>query len=353
MKTDYLRDWEQELNICIRCGYCFEGCPIFKDGGWEPDGARGKLITAYGLMTGDLEPSAYIADKLYECTFCKDCVERCSARVSVPDILTAARADLREAGLSYPDHEALLDKVAESGNIFGKELKAPALQGEVPVLLGCRFLERRAEAERYLAMLEKLGISPIVIEDEICCGMPFGVLGYKKEFAAYKEKFKERFPYKKFICLCTTCAFFISQAYPELEPVYVIDEIYRRLPDAKLSNLGLRTTYHDPCNVSRGMRMVDEPRDIIRWVGGELVEMPTNGMETECCGGGGGVLVTNKALADRMSEKRIRQAEELGVDSLLTLCPTCELNLKNAAESTGAQIEVRNLLDVICDSLSV
>ncbi|MBD3370692.1 4Fe-4S dicluster domain-containing protein [Candidatus Fermentibacteria bacterium] len=351
MLTDYLNEWKDELNICIRCGYCFEGCPIFKDGGWELDGARGKVILAYGLLSGELEPTEYVAEKLYQCTYCKDCIEKCSANVSIPDIMTAARADLREAGFTYDSHADLLSKVTESGNIFGKELKGPATEGEVPVLLGCRFLERRDDAERYLEMLRKLGIEPVVIEDEICCGMPFGVLGYKEELAEHKKKFKERFPHQRFICLCTTCAFFISKSYPELEPVYVIDEIHKRLPDADLTELGIKTTYHDPCNVSRGMDMVDEPRDIIDWLGAELVEFPKNAKETECCGGGGGVLVTDKPLSTRLAEKRIRQAGELGVDHLVTLCPTCELNLRNAADSTGTDVEVRNLLDLVCDSV--
>jgi Fe-S oxidoreductase len=351
MRTDYLNEWEEELNICIRCGYCFEGCPIFKDGGWELDGARGKVILAYGMLTGELEPSKYIADKLYQCTYCKDCLERCSANVSIPDILTAARADLKKAGFVYDEHARLLEKIEQSGNIFGKELRAPAMQGDVPVLLGCRLLERRDDAERYLEMLRKLGINPIVVEDEICCGMPFGVLGYKEKLAEHKKKFKERFPYKKFICLCTTCVFYISQAYPELEPVYVIDEIYKRLPDADLKDLGIRTTYHDPCNVGRGMSMVQEPRDIMDWIGAELVELPTYGKQAECCGGGGGLLATDEALADRLAEKRIRQAGELDVDTLVTLCPTCEYNLKRAAESTGTRIEVKNLLDLIYDSV--
>ncbi|MCK4593412.1 (Fe-S)-binding protein, partial [bacterium] len=239
----------------------------------------------------------------------------------------------------------------QSGNIFGETLKAPAEEGEIPVLLGCRLLERRDDAERYLEILRKLGIKPTVVEEEICCGMPFGVLGYKDDFAEHRERFKERFPHKRFICLCTTCVFFIAKAYPELEAIYVIDEIHQRLPGVAVKNLAMKTTYHDPCNVCRGMKMVDEPRDIMSRIGVELVEFPTNRMEAECCGGGGGVLVTDKPLSTRLAEKRIRQAGELDVENLVTLCPTCELNLNDAAESTGTDIRVRNLLDLIWEAL--
>jgi Fe-S oxidoreductase len=325
---------------------------VFKELGWESDGARGKTILAYGLLAGELEPSQYIADKLYQCTYCKDCVERCSANISVPDILTAARADMIRAGFTYDAHIKLLDKINNSGNIFGKKLGSLAVEGEMPVLLGCRFRERTDDAKRYLDILRKLGIKPKVVDEEVCCGMPFAVLGYKKEFATFKKKFMERFPFKEFICLCTTCVFFIRKAYSDLSPIYVIDEIAKRLPNTKTKKLGIKATYHDPCNVARGMGMVDEPRQIMKQIGVELVELPTNRKQAECCGGGGGVLVTDKALSEKMAEKRVKQALEIGVDKLATLCPTCELNLKNNAGKNGGKLEVKNLLDYIGEALN-
>ena len=341
-----LRHCENEMNVCIRCGYCFEGCPVYMEGAWESDGPRGKMVLAHALLTGALEPSQYVAEKIYQCTYCKDCIERCSASVSVPDVMTAARADLLNAGFGYDSHRALLDKINRSGNIFGEGIEAPLQEGETPVLLGCRFLKRTEETGKYLEILEKLGIKPKVV-DELCCGMPFAVLGYKDELAAHKEAFRKRFPYQKFICLCTTCAFFIRKAYPDLKSTYVIEEIAARLPGYETGRLDLRATYHDPCNLARGMGMVEEPRAILRQIGVDLVELPASGKQAECCGGGGGVLVTDKELSEKLADKRMAQALALGVETLATLCPTCELNLGNAADRQGGAIKVNNLLDLV------
>jgi len=182
------------------------------------------------------------------------------------------------------------------------------------VLLGCRFLERTDDARKYLEILKRVGIKPKVV-DEICCGMPFAVLGYKDDLAEHKEEFLKHFPHKEFICLCTTCAFFIKKAYPNLKSKYVIETIAEKLPQCHPKKLGLKVTYHDPCNVARGMNcnvargmnMVDEPREILKQIGVEVVEMENNGKQTECCGGGGGVLVTDKPLAERLAEKRMNQ----------------------------------------------
>jgi Fe-S oxidoreductase len=350
MKVNYLKDWEWDMNRCIRCAYCFEGCPVFKDLGWEPDGARGKVVLSFGLMSGQLDPSDSIINKLYQCTFCKDCVEKCSASVSIPDILTAARSDLVKAGYGYESHKELLGKINRSGNIFGKIIEPPLQEGETPVLLGCRFLERTDDARKYLEILKKLGIKPSIV-DENCCGMPFAVLGYKDGLIAHKEEFRKRFPYKDFICLCTTCAFFIKKAYPDLKPKYVIETIAERISDYKPKELDLKVTYHDPCNVARGMGLVDEPREILKQIGVEVVEMETNGKQAECCGGGGGVLVTDKPLAERLAEKRLNQALDTGVETLVTLCPTCEFNIRNVADKNGGKLKVKNVLDLVWNAL--
>ena len=93
-----LEKWQDKLHVCIRCGYCFEHCHIFKTTGWESDTPRGKLVMLHGLMQGDLEPSDHLAEKIFECYMCKRCDATCSAKVEVTDILTDAKADFLDAG---------------------------------------------------------------------------------------------------------------------------------------------------------------------------------------------------------------------------------------------------------------
>jgi coenzyme F420-reducing hydrogenase delta subunit/formate hydrogenlyase subunit 6/NADH:ubiquinone oxidoreductase subunit I len=98
MRFGRLSRWASELNICIRCGYCSEHCPLYRLSGWEIDTPRGRLLLSYGLLTGEVEPSPYVAEKLFECFYCQNCSKSCSAKVSPTAILTDARADLLEAG---------------------------------------------------------------------------------------------------------------------------------------------------------------------------------------------------------------------------------------------------------------
>ena len=93
-----LKKWENELNKCIRCGYCYELCPLFKSYNWESDTPRGKLLLIHGMITGKLKPTQEIIEKIFQCFYCKNCSDNCSAGVPVTEILTDARADLINAG---------------------------------------------------------------------------------------------------------------------------------------------------------------------------------------------------------------------------------------------------------------
>ena len=86
IKYENLEKWEKTLASCIRCGYCFEHCPISKYTKWESDTPRAKIVMAHGLLAGELEPSDYIAEKMFSCFFCKRCEAACSSGVSLIDI---------------------------------------------------------------------------------------------------------------------------------------------------------------------------------------------------------------------------------------------------------------------------
>jgi coenzyme F420-reducing hydrogenase delta subunit/formate hydrogenlyase subunit 6/NADH:ubiquinone oxidoreductase subunit I len=111
-KTSFPRSakWEQELNKCIRCGYCYELCPLFKSSNWESDTPRGKLLLIHAMITGKLQPTPEIVEKIFQCFYCKNCTDNCSAGVPVTEILTDARADLIEAGF---DVEGTIVKIDE------------------------------------------------------------------------------------------------------------------------------------------------------------------------------------------------------------------------------------------------
>ena len=104
IKTDFkrLKKWEKELNKCIRCGYCYELCPLYKTFDWESNTPRGKLIILHGLIIGKIKLTQEIAEKIFQCFYCQQCSDNCSAGVQITEIFTDARADFIDAGF-YAD----------------------------------------------------------------------------------------------------------------------------------------------------------------------------------------------------------------------------------------------------------
>ncbi len=105
-----LEKWKGALNKCIRCGYCYEHCPIFKSTGWEIDSPRGKLILLYGMLSGEIEPSDYIANKIFECFHCNRCQKACSSGVPIQDVYNDARAFFLESGFDVVGTTSLTDQ---------------------------------------------------------------------------------------------------------------------------------------------------------------------------------------------------------------------------------------------------
>jgi Fe-S oxidoreductase len=353
MVKKQLKQLETEMNVCIRCAYCFEECPIIKEQQWDTNGARGKVILSYGLLTGELQPSQYIADKLFRCTFCRDCVERCPSKVNILDIFTAARTNLVNAGFATETHKHVIQNIKNTGNIYGDtEVISPEQEGVIPLFVGCQYLSRPNKTKKYIKILEKLGIKPLVGK-EICCGFPMDVLGFEKEFEKHKEHFQKAFPHKEAITFCPTCTIFLREGYG-VDAKHILQVIAEKIPEA---HLGMKVTYHDPCDFSRGLKIIDEPRRILKKLGVEVVEMKNNKKQSQCCGGGGGILMSDQALSNTIAKKRIQQALATGVDTLVTSCPTCEQVLKKAAtevgENEGKTIAVRSIEDIIWEGVKV
>jgi glycolate oxidase len=267
--------------------------------------------------------------------------------VNILDIISSARADLVDAGFASDIHKQIINNIKETGNIYGDvEVISQEQDGKTPLFVGCQYLSRPNKTKKYIKILEQLGINPL-IQKEICCGFPMEILGFKKEFETHKKKFQKSFPYDEAITFCPTCALFLKEGYG-INTKHVLQVIHEKIPRA---NLGLKVTYHDPCDLSRGLKIIDEPRKILEKLGVEIIEMKNNKGQSNCCGGGGGILMSDQALSKNIAKNRIKQAIETGADILVTSCPTCEKVLKKAAtesrEYEGDGIVVRNIEDII------
>ena len=114
-----------------------------------------------------------------------------------------------------------------------------------------------------------------------------------------------------------------------------------------------KLTYHDPCELSRLGGVVDEPREILRRASEGFVEMPENGMDVRCCGGGGLLQATDNELRLSIAKYRLKQAKSVGAKILTSACPACNLTFLDAVRATGDDLEVIDLTEYIARQLGL
>lgn len=118
------KDIDDEILICVQCGFCRAGCPVFAQSGLESHNARGRVLLAYSILSGKLQPSIDIGDRLYKCTTCMNCTSTCPSGIKVVDIVERVRQKMVQEGFGRPEHEKIKENIKEHHNPFGEDPKA-------------------------------------------------------------------------------------------------------------------------------------------------------------------------------------------------------------------------------------
>ncbi len=269
-----IRELEDQLTVCMKCGMCQAVCPLFDQTGREADVARGKLALLDGLGKAILDQPEAVAERLNRCLLCGSCAANCPSGVKVLDIFIKARAILAGyMGLS-PAKQAILrgivanprlfDRLAEQAPRFQKlftrpvnEILGTSCARFISPLLGDRHFKPLAEvpfhrqvpeldrpeqgsgkkvgffvgclldkifpdiAEAALAVLDHHGVGVFLPKDQACCGIPAVSSGDTRTFVKLVQHNLARFEAGGFDVLltaCATCTSTIKKLWPVLIP---------------------------------------------------------------------------------------------------------------------------------------
>ncbi len=149
--------------------------------------------------------------------------------------------------------------------------------------------------------------------------------------------------------------------YPSLGGKYKVQHhseyIFELLKSNKIKvnkNLeGQKVTYHDPCYLGRANDVYDPPRELIRSLGVDFVEMKRNKRRSFCCGAGGAQMFKEAEKGtNEINIVRTQEAIETNAKIIATGCPFCNTmmtdGVKNLAEG---KLETKDLAELIADNL--
>ena len=381
-----LKDVKHIVHRCFRCGYCkftrdFSdlNCPAYTKYRRESYSTGGKMWLIYGLINDEIKWSENLANILYTCTTCGNCMENCrfdKFNDFLVDIIELARAEAVKNGFCPDRQKALVERIKnqEFYNPYGEpnsnneELKKQydlPDEAEWVYFIGCTSNYRQQNLrDSTLRFLKKIGINFTLI-DEHCCTSPIirtGQLDPVKEFMNYNIKQIKKTGAKKVITSCAGCCRTIKVDFEkhgvnvDLEVIHTSELVKKLLDEGKLkfnSEYNKKVTYHDPCHIGRHLGLYEEPREVIEHIPGiEFVEMKRIRENSFCCGAGGGVKIGYPEWSVEISNERLNEAKETGASVIVSTCPFCRTNLSDANEKYNMNLEVIDLIEIL-DQLEV
>jgi glycolate oxidase iron-sulfur subunit len=179
-------------------------------------------------------------------------------------------------------------------------------------------------------VLQKFGYEVVLPKGETCCGAPLRALGLDQEadeLAKKNYRVFSRLKVDAVLSPCPTCTMSLRTEYPKtigkgLERAMDISTFF----EDKLKHVDkiYKTSfYHDPCHLYYGLGVKEEPREIIRKSGLDLVGSGEQG----CCGFGGLYCLSFKEMSSGLLQKRAGRIIESNADMVITSCPGCVLQL--------------------------
>ncbi len=368
-----LRKFERELYTCNRshCGFCQEGCWPYKILGFEQFSSRGRMLVSRAMLEGKAKMDESVVESVFSCFLCGFCNAKCALYPT--DIFTALRIEINKAGMTPRPLLEISSNISNKGNpyAFPKEdryswTKEAQIIGKASSIYfpGCVYSYLQPQQTlRVYQLLSKVGMEVSYIpEIDFCCGYPVYLTGDMEKFGEIARQNYEAWKkhgIKKIYTPCPGCYKTLGEIYPEfidgydIEVYHVILAIYDAYENGKISlqkKFGT-ITYHDPCDLTRFMRVVEEPRKIIEAISKELVELDYHGYFAKCCGGGGLVVAYNPRLSMEASIRRAKEIDAAGADIVTTFCPTCYRTLRKGLKRARSKTNLKDLGELIYSSL--
>ncbi len=400
------------LETCSKCGACAEQCHVYLGSGkkeiYNPAYRANllrKLYKRHHSLTGKLqrmlggngikpEEVKILAESAYRCTLCRRCTSFCTFKIDNTIITRSARGLLSKYGIATRNLKESVKAHLEHGNVSkmpkqaflhtiefledelkeetGEDIKIPVDKKNAEVFFLAPVVDYISHAENIMniaKIFHHAGVDWTIgsnYYDAVNFGAFFNDQAMKEILKRMVERVKA---YNPKILVLGECGHAYRVARFFAEPltgeklsfkvksiVEVLDELIKQ---EKLSlnpkKNTQRVTYHDPCNLARMGGIVAEPRNVLKASVTHYVEMTPSGEVNFCCGGGGGIVVSDELEKFRLEISGRVKAEQIrgtGAKIVATACANCKKQLHGIDQHYNLGVEVLGVSDLVAQALS-
>jgi len=336
---------QMRVQACLDCRKCEEVCPICRDNSEFSPQAFVKLALSP-------QPERLVSSGLlWACISCGLCRSACpDEQTDFPEFVRGVRETFVKTGQEPPfGHRGMVSAVGRlqaSGDLSQKRLSwltnatKTAESGDVLYFVGCLpyydviFSERIKKRLTQIALaglrlLNSVGITPVVLPNEVCCGSDFYWMGDRQTAQSLFAKNAElirRSGAKTVVVTCPECGSMLRM-YPKLgydhgcQVHYLADFLRKLIGPVRLAE---KTALLSSCRLAPLLA-----EDLEGLLGslfkGEVHSLADDLNKPVCCGTGG--WLRSDALTRAMQDDLLVAAMNRGYTQLLTVCPKCRVHL--------------------------
>lgn len=331
-KTGYTKF---ELSACSRCGMCIDGCPLYNTLGIND------VQSVYLLRNmRNLEHQQDLEKAAKNCLMCHRCAEDCPVNI---DLMNIRRISREKGNVDAHDSYKYLDKVSGFNAI-----------GRVAYFSGCMSQLTPSITAAMKTIFDAAGQKYWHIDKDrsICCGRPLRQQGFNAQADDLKRKNTELITSSQATALVTSCPICYHSFKSEYNlriPVYHHTEFIDMLIKSgklKVSKSNATFTYHDPCELGRGTKIYDQPRNVLNAIG-TLKSISSEKENGICCGMNLGNTVLSKDEQVKLRDAALEVLSEQNPDDIVTACPMCK-----KAFNFGNKADVKDIAEIVADNIT-
>lgn len=388
---------QQQIDFCMECGICTGSCPVSRI---MPEFSPRQMLKR-AMVEPEADPKLH--REFWSCLTCARCSERCPTDINFPEFNRQYRIKARKTGmLPLESHHGVFQAITDlqtrpirqQRTAWAKEAGQFSDRGDFFYFVGClpffdvafRYLDISSTdtARNVLMLLNKIGVTPVISNDERCCGhdalwsgnedlflklarlnieiiaasgartalfsCPEGYLTFKK----YYTKYLGQLPFEVMHItelLARELQGMQSSVSAKGTESSTFSKDLQSINFAAFSERNCTVTFHDPCRLGRWAGIYEPPRELLKSIPGtQLVEMQRNRENALCCGTS--AWIECSSCSKSMQVERLQEAINTGATTLVTACPKCRIHLTCALKGTGMDIEVADIFSYIGNRLN-